>query len=246
MKPEYSHPTVLMPSGRKVFVISRSMNFIRQCLSLAGKDIRLEMRTRHSVASTTAFSASAILLLGLSIDASLWNPSTRSGLFWIMFTFSLILGIGRLFAGETERHTDMLLRSMLPPDAVYLGKFLSHLAFGAPVLLICNLLFVLFFGHYPLHWGAFLLLNVLSLLSFSALFTFLGALAAVAGVKGSIFSVLSVPLLVPLVLVLVRCGRYAYSVGWIAGAGGDFISLAAYFGAIFTTGLLLFESAWES
>jgi heme exporter protein B len=222
------------------------MLFLHQCLAVARKDILLEVRTRYSLAATLAFLAASHLLLGLAIDASLWSPSTRAGLFWMLVIFSLLVGIGRLFSAETERHTSFLLQTALHPDAVFTGKFAAHVLYALPVVLLANALFYILFNHIPVHAGAWLLLNTLSLLSFAALFTLLSAVASGAGVKGSVFAVLSIPLQIPLMLLLVRCSRYAYSTGWLEGSWGDFLALGGFFGTIFTAGFLLFDAAWES
>lgn len=221
------------------------MHWIRQSSALCRKDLLVEWRSRHSLAATVAFGAASCLLTGLSIDASLWNPSTRAGLFWILYTFSLILGIGRLFSAETERHTDWVIRATAGPDAVFTGKFLAHAGFGMPVMLVFQGLFALFFGHIPVDLYSWMLLTLLSVPAFAALFTLLGAVSASAGVKGSMLSILSIPLLIPLILLLIRCSRYAYSIGWMEGTAGDFLSLGAYSGAMLTSGFLLFEGAWE-
>jgi heme exporter protein B len=222
------------------------MNFLNSVLASVAKDTLLELRTRYSLAATLGFLVASHFLAGLSLDASSWSPTQRSGIFWILVIFALLVGISRLFSAETERHTATTLRTLMEPDAVFAGKFLSHVLYTLPVILVANGLFMVLFRHLPIHTGAWLLLNGLATLAFGALFTLLGAIAAGAAVRGSLFAILAIPLQIPLLLLLLRCSRYAYSLGWNEASGGDFMALAGFFGAILTAGVLLFEAAWEN
>ena len=79
----------------------------------------------------------------------------------------------------------------------------------------------------------------------SAVTTLTSAMIAQADKKGALFSVLCIPLVVPLLLILTNTTTTALINGPDSESVNDLVALVGYCGVTITTGILLFEYLWE-
>lgn len=86
---------------------------------------------------------------------------------------------------------------------------------------------------------------ILGAAGLAAVTTLTSAMIAQADRKGAIFSVLCIPLVVPLLLILTRTTRAALVDGPDASALNDLAALIGYCGVTITTGILLFDYIWS-
>ncbi len=96
-------------------------------LLVAGKDLRIEMRSRVALNQVVPFAAAVVLLFGLALgpNRSVLAPAA-AGLFWVATLLSSILTIQRSFAVEsTDGARDGLRLSGLDPAGIFVGKALA-------------------------------------------------------------------------------------------------------------------------
>ena len=86
---------------------------------------------------------------------------------------------------------------------------------------------------------------VLGTFGLSTVSTMTAAIVSQADRKGAVFSVLSLPLFFPLILLLTRITRAAYIDGNLAAFGNDVLALFGFVGVTMTAGILLFDFIWE-
>ena len=195
----------------------------RAALLIAGKDLRLTLGTRQR---GNGFLPIQIVLLGLLViflfslapdlgaaggsgQETALSPSLAAILFWVVSLLAQTLIFQRLYGLEHGNGVRLaLLTAPIPPQAVWLGKFLSGLALLALTqTVLCPAVILLLRQSLvgPL-WPALsgLLLADLGLAAMGAL---LGAFCAApdkrAG-RGSLPAILSLPLLIPLLLAASR------------------------------------------
>jgi heme exporter protein B len=91
---------------------------------VAGKDLRIELRSRVALQQIAAFGAIVLLLFAFALDPDRGIlPRVAPGLFWVAVLLSSLLAIGRAFAVEAENGAlDGLRLSGLDGAAVFLGK----------------------------------------------------------------------------------------------------------------------------
>lgn len=73
----------------------------------------------------------------------------------------------------------------------------------------------------------------------------LGAIVSQADRKGAIFSVLSIPLLIPLILILVQLTKAALITSFTEPYMNNAMALLGYAGTTITAGILLFDYIWD-
>jgi len=221
------------------------MNFLSGIWAVLAKDLQTELRSRYAINTVLAFVGASLLLILFALKADQLPPTPKSGLVWIVILFSALSSLSRSFEMETERHTFDLLRLHGKPSQVYLGKLCYNFMFTFTVN-VCTFVIYLFLLNMPVADSlAFILVLILGTAGLSGVATMLGAIVSQADRKGAIFSVLSIPLLFPLILILVRTTKAALIEGLTENYLNDFWALLGYAGVTITAGILLFDYIWE-
>ena len=103
------------------------MTLFRQALLVAGKDLRIEARSRVAVNQVLPFAGIVLLLFAFALDPNRGLlPRVAPGLFWVAVLLSGLLAISRAFAVEGENGVrDALRLSGLDGAAVFCGKALA-------------------------------------------------------------------------------------------------------------------------
>jgi heme exporter protein CcmB len=152
------------------------VSFLRAALTIAGKDLRVELRAREVVMAMLLFAALVLLLFAFAfIRDGKASPDAAAGILWIAIALSGTLGLGRAFDREREGDTfAALLLAPIDRAAIYTGKLLGMLAFLAvtelaAVPLVALLFDVPLFDH-PLRLALLLSLGSLGFAAVGALF----------------------------------------------------------------------------
>lgn len=209
------------------------------------KDLFLELRTRYAINTLLAFTGAALLLILFTLRAEELDPTPRSGLVWIIILFAAMAGMARSFVLETDQKTWPLLRLNANATDVYTGKLLYNFLFLFTLNIFTFTLYLFMLGMEVVN--AFYLVNsiVFGALGLAAVTTMTSAMISRADRRGAVFSVLSIPLLVPLLLILTRMTRVALVDGTDPAALNDLMAVIGYAGVTITAGILLFDFIWD-
>ncbi|HEU5219003.1 MAG TPA: heme exporter protein CcmB, partial [Gemmatimonadales bacterium] len=106
-------------------------DLFRAAWAIAGKDIRVEIRSRTALVSALAFAALVLVIFNFARDSgAVSREALAPSVLWITFTFSGIIALNRSFALERENAAlDGLLLAPVSRTALFLGKYLANLAF---------------------------------------------------------------------------------------------------------------------
>jgi heme exporter protein B len=172
------------------------------------------------------------------------RPFLYSVLLWIILTFSSLSGLSRSFVKEEEAGTIDILKLSARPQAVFLGKLLFNLTLLGALGLIIVPTFVLLMDYRINIPGFFVAMIISGGLGLGAGTTIVAAMMSKAGARGALFSAVSFPLLMPLMITAIKgCERAAIGVN---SAGWPEVKIAvAYFVIMITMSLLLFPLVWE-
>lgn len=221
------------------------MDFIKGTTAVFWKDMQAELRSRYAINTVLAFVGAALLLILFTLKAQQLPPTPKSGLIWIVILFAALSSLSRSFVAETERQTFDLLRIHGKPSEVFTGKLLYNFMFTLAVNIGTFALYIFLLGLPVADFLALTLTIVLGTLGLSSVATMLAAIVAQADRKGAIFSVLSIPLLFPLILILVRTSKAALIEGLTPNYINDFWALFGFSGVSISAGILLFDYIWE-
>jgi heme exporter protein B len=180
---------------------------LRHSVALAGKDLRVELRSRTALVSAIAFAALVLVTFFFAREPASVSPRILApSVLWVTFTFAAMLTFNRSFALEKENAAiDGLLLSPLPRSAIFFGKYLANLGFVAAVQAVTLPLFVLFFNvSLGQALPGLLLVTVLGTLGFVAVGTVFAAMAVRTRFAELMLPVLLLPFLVPPVIGAVQ------------------------------------------
>jgi heme exporter protein B len=196
---------------------------LRDAALVAGKDLRIEARSRVAVNQVAPLALLVLFLFAFALDPDRgFLDKATPGLFWVAVLFSGTLAIQRAFTIEaSDGNRDALRLSGLDPAGIFLGKFG---AIAAQLLA----LEVLLLGGVALFYGARLdglpllaLTCVVATAGMAAAGTLYGVLAAGLRVRDTLLPLLLLPVLAPVLIGSTRTfeaaldGRTADAWPWL-------------------------------
>ncbi|MFZ5624762.1 MAG: heme exporter protein CcmB [Gemmatimonadota bacterium] len=121
---------------------------LRLALTIAAKDIRLELRSRTALLSALVFAALVLVVFNFSRDpTALPTVFLAPSVLWITIAFAATVALNRSFNVEKENAAlDGLLLAPVPRESLFLGKYLANLVFVGIVEAVTLPLFILFFN----------------------------------------------------------------------------------------------------
>ncbi len=211
---------------------------LRDALTIAAKDLRIELRAREIVPTMTLFAALVAILssLALFVDEDT-GKLVAPGVLWIAIAFSGTLGLSRTWSREREEGAlKALLLSPIAPSSLFLGKALGALVFVLITELVVAPLVAIML-HAPVldHLGGFVLLVLLGTIGFVGAGTLFGAMTARTRARDLMLAVVLYPLVSPALLSGVVATRELFN-GVPLAHLVDWIKLLVAFDAIFLVG----------
>ncbi len=224
---------------------------IKVVLALAKKDLKAELRTKHTVNFMFLFSFLSIIIFSRVLEDYKYTEAGMAvapGLLWLVFLYTGLLGIGRAFIKEKELGTlDGLKLTPLSSTEILMGKTLYNLILILVIQTIVFPLFIVFFD-YPVKGSFTLAYTILTLgnLSFIVVASSLSSLVLNARAKELLLPIIILPVVFPLVVTSIS----ALSKVMLLGAGiinifGEIKILLGYVGIMSVIAILTFEFALE-
>ncbi len=221
------------------------MHWIASTLTVFKKDLRIELRTKHAINMVLAFVVASLLLVMFTLKVQDLNPTPKSGLVWIIILFSALSSLGRSFIIETDKNTYNVLRIYAQGSSVFVGKMVYNMLFTLAINLLTFTLYIFLANIIVVSWWAFIMILFLGTAGLSSVSTMIAAIVSQADRKGAIFSVLTIPLFIPFILLLTNLTKAAFVNGMNTGVTNDLMALVGFIGVTITAGIILFEYIWE-
>ncbi|HEX2960869.1 MAG: heme exporter protein CcmB [Bacteroidota bacterium] len=214
--------------------------------ALFKKDLHSELRTRYAINALVMFILVTISVILFSIGSEKISETLTGGLFWVVIFFSAMSGLSRAFVSEEERGTVLTLHLIASPNTVFSGKLLFNLILVFAMNLVIALLYSALFDSFIIrNFALFLLAFVLGNIGIAAASTIIAAIIAKTGSKGTLYPVLSFPILLPLILILLELTKFAIDGTVIGESMVELTVLVCYDVVILTASYLLFDFIWK-
>ena len=205
----------------------------REFRLVAGKDLRIEWRSRVATGQIAPFAILVLVLFGFALDADTEALRTfTGGLYWVTVLFAAVLAIQRSFSLESaDGNRDALRLSGIDPAAVFFGKaaalavqlLVLEVVLGAGVA-------VLYDPH--VHDPALLLATAgVATIGVAAAGTLYGVLAAGLRVRETILPILLLPVLAPVLIGATRA--FDDALGTVAVNGWNWLALLGLTAAVY-------------
>ncbi len=210
------------------------------------KDWQSELRTRYAINALAMFILVTISVILFSIGQENISEYLTGGLLWVVIFFSAMSGLSRAFVSEEERGTTMTLQLVAPPSVIFSGKLIFNIVLVFLMNIAITFLFVILFDsfairNYSLFFAAFFLGNV----GIAVSSTIIAAIISKTGSRGTLYPVLSFPILLPLILTLLELTKFAIDGEIIEDSLVEIFVLISYDVVMLTASYLLFDFIWK-
>ncbi|MEJ5351645.1 MAG: heme exporter protein CcmB [Melioribacteraceae bacterium] len=210
------------------------------------KDWESELRTRYAVNALAMFILVTISVIMFSIGSEKISEYLNGGLLWVVIFFSAMSGLSRVFVSEEERGTTMTLHLIASPSTIFSGKLIFNLVLVFLMNAAITILFLLLFESFIIrNFLLFLIAFILGNFGIAISSTIIAAIISKASSKGTLYPVLSFPILLPLILILLELTKFSMDGNPVSSSLIEIFVLVCYDVIMLTASYLLFDFIWK-
>ncbi len=209
------------------------------------KDLKLEFRRRYALNAIAMFALTTLVTVSFSIGPLDVEPAVAAPLLWIILFFSAMSGLSHIFIREEEQQTADTLRLVLPPNAVWLGKWLFNVLLLFALELIVVPMFCLMMNISVENLTTFVLIVTVGSIALSSVATIIAAIISLTSSRGALFAVLSLPIALPVLISGIEGTRMAMHGAAFERGLPDLQILFSFSVVIITISALVFEFIWR-
>lgn len=181
------------------------MKFLRQVYAIVQKDLAAELRTKENLSAMVVFSLLVLVIFNFAFELQGVDITVLgSGVLWVAFTFSGILGLGRSFAAEKDKGSlEGVLLSPVDRGAMFLGKATSNWLFITVMEAVTLPLFAIL-NNVAIPWFPLIPYIIMGTIGFAAMGTLLSAVASSTKMREVMLPILLFPVSIPLLMAAVK------------------------------------------
>ncbi len=179
------------------------MEYFKKVIVLFLKDLKIEFRTKETLNSMFVFGLLVIIVFNFAFDLTrIETLEIASGILWIAFTFSGILGLNRSFSFEKENSAiEGIILAPVDRSAIYLGKLMSNFFLMLLFEIVLLPFFIIFFNlRIFSDLPVLFLVMILGTLGFVTVGTIFSAVSANTRMREIMLPVLLFPVSVPVII----------------------------------------------
>ncbi|MDP1803268.1 MAG: heme exporter protein CcmB [Bacteroidota bacterium] len=213
-------------------------------LSLIKKEFLLEFRQKSTIGGVLVYVIGTIFVSALCFKGRLDKP-TWNALFWVITLYTSVTISGKSFLKETGGQA---LYNYLhySPTQFIISKTIYNMVFMLALSFITFFFYAFFIKNEVENLGLFFVVLTLASTGLAAILSLMSAIASKANGNFAIMSILSFPVLMPLILVVIRISKQAVDgIEW-AGVGFSFIGILVALNVLtIALSFLLFPYLWR-
>ncbi|MDQ1088389.1 MULTISPECIES: heme exporter protein CcmB [unclassified Siphonobacter] len=220
---------------------------MREVNALIAKEVRLEWRQRHALNGMLLYLVSTIFVCYLSfrLKVNKLEPITWNTLFWIIQLFTAVSAIAKSFTQERAGRL-LYYYTLASPVGVILSKMIYNTALMLGLSLVGFGVYAFVMGNPVGDLGMYLVSIVLGAMGFAGTLTMVAGIASKAENSPTLMSVLSFPIILPMLLMLLKLSKNALDgLDWNSSSD-EILTLLALNGIVWILSLILFPFIWKS
>lgn len=211
---------------------------------LIKKEFLLEFRQKSTIGGVLVYVIGTIFVSALCFKGKLDKP-TWNALFWVISLFTSVTISGKSFLKETGGQALFNFLHYSPRQFI-LSKILYNMVFMLCLSFVTFFFYAFFIKNEVENLGLFFIVLVLASSGLAGILSLMSAISSKASGNFAIMSILSFPVLMPLILVVIRLSKQAVDGLEWAGVGFDFIVILTALNVLtIALSLLLFPYLWR-
>lgn len=219
----------------------------RDALLVAGRDLRIELRTRVGLWQVVPFALLTLLLFAFALGPKPGLLAEAApGLYWLSVLLSVVLAAQRSIAVDGSRATREGARLLgLDPAGIFLGKTLALLIEVLALKVGLMIGVVVMFHVQITGWALLIVSCVVAALGLCAASILYGSLAGEARIRATLLPVLILPICAPVLIAGAKAFEASVATG--SGSGAQWLGILAVFALVYTAlGIVLYGPLEES
>ncbi|HMS63647.1 MAG TPA: heme exporter protein CcmB [Ignavibacteria bacterium] len=220
-------------------------NNFQSSILIFKKDIMSELRTRYVVNSLLMFVLVTISIIRFALGDEKTDSEILTGLLWISIFFSSSQGLSRTFIKEEEKETSLAIKLSTDSINVLTGKLLFNLVLTFILNILIVILFVIITDYRIVNFTGFLITIIIGNIGLVSASTIIAAIISKANTKGTLFPVLSFPILLPLLLTVINSTKLASLGDSTDKLYPEILILISYTVVVTVSSYMLFRFVWE-
>ncbi len=206
------------------------------------KELQTEWRQRYAINGVILQVFSSVMIVYLAVRL-LGNPAWNA-IYWVIMVFISINSIAKSFIGE-GKSKNLYYHQLISPQNLLISKFIYNAGLNVLLAFICLGIYSLLLGNPVVFQLYYLLATALGSIGFAATFTMLSAISSKAGNSNLLMPVLSLPIIIPLLLILIKACKRAMDGIDPSQIMKDLLVLLLLDLMVLTLAYLLFPSVWK-
>ncbi len=227
----------------------RASTLLSEIAAVLAKELRAELRSRVALNAIGLFGLTTLIAVAYQIGPyqiqEADRPHLLSALLWIILFFAATSGLSRVFVKEEDAHTAKTLRLAARPLAVLGGKYLFNLLLLVALDALIVPLYCALMGYSVRGVTGLLLVLLAGAVALAATATIVAAIIARASGSTTLFAILSVPLVLPLLVMLIQGTRAAAASSELAAVLPALQGIVSLGGAVIIVSVYLFPAVWH-
>tara|TARA_Y100000996_G_scaffold360560_1_gene303048 strand:- start:357 stop:1019 length:663 start_codon:yes stop_codon:yes gene_type:complete len=184
---------------------------LKNILTILYKDYRIELSQSHLFFSVVLYLLSSIYIIYLAFQPlGVSNIETWVSVFWVIILFGAITVVSKSFFQESYKR-NYYYYYLFTPDELIFSKLIYNFIFLFFVSIFSFIFFSFFIGNIIQSSAFFITLLVLGSLSISNCLTLVSAIGYQVKNNSIIISVLSFPVIIPILLILIKISKLSSS-----------------------------------
>ncbi|MFI5165175.1 MAG: heme exporter protein CcmB [Thermoanaerobaculales bacterium] len=222
---------------------------LSESLAVLGKEVTAEMRSRVALNAIGLFALTTLVAVAYQIGpyriAEADRPHLLAALLWIILFFAATSGLARVFVKEEDAHTAKTLRLAARPAAVFIGKYLFNLALLLVLYAIIVPLFCALMAYSVVGVAGLALVLLTGAVALAATSTIVAAIISRASGSSTLFAILTLPLVLPLLVIVIQGTRAAAGSAELAAVAPALRGIVSLAGVTLITSVYLFPVVWH-
>ncbi|MCW3078459.1 MAG: transporter permease [Bacteroidetes bacterium] len=213
-------------------------------LALIKKEFLLEFRQKSTLGGVMVYLAGTIFVSALCFKGRMDKP-TWNALFWVITLFTSVTISGKSFLKEAGGQ-GLFNYLHYPARHFIIAKIAYNMAFMFVLSLITFFFYALFIKNEVENMSLFFVVLLLASTGLAGILSLMSAISARANGNFAMMSILSFPVVMPLIMVIIRVSKQAVDgIEW-AAIGFDFIIILIALNVLtLALSFLLFPYLWR-
>jgi len=212
--------------------------------SLIKKEFLLEFRQKSTLGGVLVYVVGTIFVSALCFKGHLDKPSWNA-LFWVITLFTSITISGKGFLKETGGQALFNFLHYSPQHFIF-SKIIANMVFMLVLSFITFFFYGFFIKNEVENLSLFFIVLILASMGLTGVLSLMSAIASKTSGNFAMMSILSFPVLMPLILVVIKVSKQAVDgIEW-AGVGMNFILILVALNVLtLALSFLLFPYLWR-